>query len=33
MTRYFFDTYDGERLTPDEEGLGMEDLATAKAEA
>ena len=33
MPRYFFDTYDGERLTPDEEGLEMQDLATAKAEA
>lgn len=33
MPRYFFDTYDGERLTPDEIGLEMQNLAAAKAEA
>jgi hypothetical protein len=33
MPRYFFDTYDGEHLTPDEIGLEMQDLAAANAEA
>jgi hypothetical protein len=33
MPRYFFDTFDGERLIPDVEGLEMQDLAAAKSEA
>jgi hypothetical protein len=33
MPRYFFDTFDGERLVPDEQGLEMQDLAAARAAA
>ena len=33
MPRYFFDTFDGECLIPDVEGLEMQDLAAARAEA
>jgi hypothetical protein len=33
MPRYFFDTYDGRSLVPDEVGLDLKDLAAAKAEA
>ncbi len=33
MPRYFFDTFDGERLIPDELGLEVQDLSAAKAQA
>jgi hypothetical protein len=33
MPRYFFDTYDGDHLVPDRDGLELPDLAVAKAEA
>lgn len=33
MPRYFFESYDGERVTPDPDGLLMADLGTARAEA
>ncbi|MBB3019521.1 hypothetical protein FHR70_002586 [Microvirga lupini] len=33
MPRYFFDTYDGERFFPDEEGQELEDTEAAKREA
>ena len=33
MPRYFFDTYDGDRLIRDDDGLEMQDLKAAKAEA
>jgi hypothetical protein len=32
VPRFFFDTYDGDRLTPDEVGLELDDLEAAKAE-
>jgi hypothetical protein len=31
--RFFFDIHDGEAFTPDREGLELEDLEAAKAEA
>ncbi|MBM1172384.1 DUF6894 family protein [Microvirga arabica] len=33
MPRYFFDTYDGNLFVPDSEGLELQNLDTAKAEA
>ncbi len=33
MPRYFFDTYDGSRFDPDAEGIELESLDMAKAEA
>ncbi len=33
LPRYFFDTYDGNQFVPDNEGLELQDLGTAKAEA
>ncbi|MEE1655576.1 hypothetical protein VB618_05150 [Microvirga sp. CF3062] len=33
MPRYFFDTYDGSRLVSDNEGLELQNIAMAKAEA
>jgi hypothetical protein len=33
MPRYFFDTYDGSRFVPDSEGIELESLDMAKAEA
>jgi hypothetical protein len=33
MPRYFFDIHDGEVFTPDRQGLNLEDLEAAKAEA
>jgi hypothetical protein len=33
VPRFFFDTFDGDRLVPDEEGLELEDLEAAKLEA
>ena len=33
MPRYFFDTYDGDRMVPDEVGLELPDIAVAKVEA
>ncbi len=33
MPRYFFDTYDGNQMLPDETGLDLSDLAAAKLEA
>ncbi len=33
MPRYFFDTSDGDRLIPDDEGIEMQDIEAAKAEA
>ncbi|WP_201836186.1 DUF6894 family protein [Microvirga zambiensis] len=33
MPRFFFDIHDGEKFTPDREGLELEGLAAAKAEA
>jgi hypothetical protein len=33
MPRFFFDIHDGEVFTPDREGLDLEDLEAAKAEA
>lgn len=32
MPRYFFDTSDGERFFPDDEGMGLESIEAAKAE-
>jgi hypothetical protein len=33
MPRFFFDIHDGENFTPDREGLDLDDLDAAKAEA
>ena len=33
MPRYFFDTYDGHRFVPDEEGRELEGFQAAKDEA
>ena len=33
MPRFFFDIHDGENFRPDREGLELEDLEAAKAEA
>ncbi len=33
MPCYFFDTYDGNQFVPDNEGLELQDLGTAKVEA
>lgn len=33
MTRYFFDTRDGDMLTVDEHGLSLRDIKAAKIEA
>jgi len=33
VPRYFFDTYDGYRFLPDEEGQELESIEAAKAEA
>jgi hypothetical protein len=33
MPRFFFDTYDGERMHSDDAGLELEDIEAAKAEA
>jgi len=33
VPRFFFDTYDGERFFPDEEGQEMENINVAKREA
>ncbi|MGF9760694.1 hypothetical protein AAII07_36445 [Microvirga sp. 0TCS3.31] len=33
LPRYFFDTYDGNQFVPDNEGLELQNLDTAKAEA
>ena len=33
MPRFFFDIHDGEAFTPNREGLELEDLEAAKAEA
>ncbi len=33
MPRYFFDTYDGDHFLPDDQGIELENLAAAKAEA
>ena len=33
MPRYFFDTYDGSRFVPDPEGIDLDSLDMAKAEA
>ncbi|WP_262272619.1 DUF6894 family protein [Microvirga yunnanensis] len=33
MPRFFFDIHDGKRFTPDREGLELEGLEAAKAEA
>lgn len=33
MPRYFFDIHDGEDFRPDREGLDLDDLEAAKAEA
>jgi hypothetical protein len=33
VPRFFFDTYDGDRLVPDDEGLELENLEAAKIEA
>lgn len=33
MPRYFFDTYDGERLLPDERGMELESILSARAAA
>jgi hypothetical protein len=33
LARYFFDTYDGSRLVPDTEGLELQNIEMAKAEA
>ncbi|KLK90262.1 hypothetical protein AA309_27055 [Microvirga vignae] len=32
MPRFFFDTYDGERFFPDEVGMELESIETAKTE-
>ena len=33
MTRYYFDTSDGDRLVPDEEGMELDNLEAARMEA
>jgi hypothetical protein len=33
VPRFFFDTYDGDHLVPDETGLELDDLEAAKVEA
>jgi hypothetical protein len=33
VPRYFFDTYDGNQFVPDNEGIELQNLDTAKAEA
>jgi hypothetical protein len=33
MPRFFFDTYDGKRYAPDQDGLDLEDIEAAKLEA
>lgn len=33
MPRFFFDTFDGTRFVPDEDGLELDNIETAKAEA
>jgi hypothetical protein len=33
MPRFFFDIHDGEDFTPDRDGLDLDDLEAAKAEA
>jgi hypothetical protein len=33
VPRFFFDIHDGEDFTPDREGLDLDDLEAAKAEA
>ncbi|WP_200879310.1 hypothetical protein [Microvirga sp. BSC39] len=33
MRRYFFDTFDGERLASDEEGLETQDFAATRVAA
>jgi hypothetical protein len=33
MPRFFFDIHDGEKFTPDRQGLDLDDLEAAKAEA
>jgi hypothetical protein len=33
MPRFFFDIHDGEAFTPDRQGLDLDDLGAAKAEA
>ena len=33
MPRFFFDTFDGERLVPDESGIELENIDAAKQEA
>jgi hypothetical protein len=33
MPRFFFDIHDGEKFTPDREGLDLDDLEAAKEEA
>jgi hypothetical protein len=33
VPRFFFDTYDGDRFIPDDEGIELDDLEAAKAEA
>jgi len=33
MPRYFFDTYDGETITEDDEGLELEGIEAARREA
>jgi hypothetical protein len=33
MPRFFFDIHDGEKFTPDRQGLDLDDLEAAKEEA
>jgi hypothetical protein len=33
MPRYYFDVYDGEKLTPDQTGIELDDTPTAQQEA
>jgi hypothetical protein len=33
LPRFFFDTYDGNLFVPDDEGLELENIESAKAEA
>ena len=33
MPRYYFDTHDGNRLVPDEEGLDLDNIEAARMEA
>ena len=33
MPRFFFDIHDGEKFTPDRQGLDLDNLEAAKAEA